>query len=356
MTNSLSHTQTPMLFQAEDIEDLSVGSAILGSGGGGDPTYAKWMLRHQIQRYGPIEIRSLDTLSEKDWIAPLGLMGAPLVSMEKMLTEQELEGVLNAAEEQTGRNITALMIDEIGGANAFTPLLIAGKLCLPVLDADLLGRAFPKLEMNSASLHGLGLSPIWIADALGHTVCIKGDNPKRLEEIARHVAVSFGSSCAFSFAVGDGNYVQKHAIAGSLSYALQLGRAVRGSQDPFKALETLGGCYLASGVISDINSTVQNGFLQGHATITTQDGASVHLLYQNEYLFAKQNGQCLGATPDLLVLLDENSALAIMSESLRFGLQVRLFLFPSPSIWKSPKGLELVGPKAFGYLQKDVCM
>lgn len=345
-----------MLFQAEDIEDLSVGSAILGSGGGGNPTCAKWMLRHQIQRYGPIEIRSLDTLSEKDWVAPLGLMGAPLVCMEKMLTEHELESVLDAIQERTGRCLTALMVGEIGGANAFTPLLIAGKRGLPVLDADLLGRAFPKLEMNSASLHGLPVAPIWIADALGNSVYIQGDDPKRLEEIARHVAVSFGSSCAFSFAVGDGRYVQRHAIAGTLSYALELGRAVRGAQDPFKALEALGGRFLACGIISDIDSTVQNGFLQGRASITAQDGSGMHLLYQNEYLFAQQGSRCLGATPDLLVLLDENSGLPIMSETLRFGLQVRLFLFPSPPVWKSPQGLELVGPKAFDCLSKeDVC-
>lgn len=338
-------------FQTKHIEDLAIGSGILGSGGGGDPTYATWMLHHQIEQYGPIVIRSLNSLTESDWVAPLALMGAPLIGREKVLSSRELEAVLDAIEEQSGRRITALMIGEIGGSNAFTPLLIAGKRGLPVIDADLIGRAFPKLEMNSASLHGLPTTPIWIADSLGNRVCIKGDDPKRLEELARHVAVAMGSSCAFSFAVGDGPLMQSHAIAGSLTRALKLGAAVRLADDPFRALREAEGHCLASGVISDIDSSIDAGFLKGRVTLTTQTG-EVTLFYQNEYLLAEKEGQCLGCTPDLLVLLDESSGLALMSERLRFGLQVQLFALPAPTRWKSPAGQALVGPEAFGYLIK----
>lgn len=336
----------------ESIEDLAVGSAILGSGGGGDPTYAKWMLRHQLAEYGPISIRTPESLTESDWVVPLALMGAPLVSIEKVLSGQELEAVLDAIERDSGRQITALMIGEIGGANAFTPLLIAGKRGLPVVDADLLGRAFPRLEMNSATLQGLSVSPVWMADALGHQVCIRADDPRRIEQLARQVTVGMGSSCAFGFAVGDGQFVKSHCVRGSLSRALQLGACVRSAKDPFLALKNAGASFLASGVISDINSVVDAGFLQGQVSLATKEGP-VTLHYQNEYLFVERNGHCLASTPDLLVLADD-SGLPIMSESLRFGIQVQLLSLPAPREWKTAAALALVGPEQFGYIPKDI--
>lgn len=343
------------LLTDEHIEDLSIGSAILGSGGGGDPIYAKWMLRHALEQYGPVTIRPLESLTSRDLVVPLALMGAPLISMEKVLSGKELEGVLDGIERDLRRPITALMVGEIGGANAFTPLLIAGKRGLPVIDADLIGRAFPKLEMNSATLRGLSVAPVWMADALGNQVCIRAKCPKAIEQFARNVAVGMGSSCAFSFAVGDGDFIKSHCIEGSLSRALQLGKAVRLATDPFLALEAMGACLLASGVISDIISSVDEGFLQGYVTITTQKGV-LKMLYQNEYLFAEQEGFCLAATPDLLVMLEESSGLPIMSESLRFGLQVRLFVLPASAIWKTLEGLALVGPGAFNYKITEGCL
>lgn len=343
------------LLTDEHVEDLSIGSAILGSGGGGDPTYAKWMLRHALEQYGPITIRPFESLKRIDLVAPLALMGAPLISMEKVLSGKELEGVLDGIERDLGRPITALMVGEIGGANAFTPLLIAAKRGLPVIDADLVGRAFPKLEMNSATLRGLSVSPVWIADALGNQVCIRAKCPKAIEQVARNVAVGMGSSCAFSFAVGDGEFMKSYCIGGSLSRALQLGKAVRLATDPFCMLGTMGASLLASGIIVDITSSVEGGFLQGYVTIATQGGI-VKVLYQNEYLFAEREGECLASTPDLLILLEEGSWLPIMSESLRFGLQVRLFVLPAPSIWKTAEAAALVGPGAFGYQIREGCL
>lgn len=117
------------------------------------------MLRHQLEQYGPITIRPAESLTKEDFVVPLALMGAPLVSMEKVLNGDELEGILDTIEKELGRRITALMVGEIGGANAFTPLLIAGKRGLPVIDADLLGRAFPKLEMNMQICKGCMYPP-----------------------------------------------------------------------------------------------------------------------------------------------------------------------------------------------------
>jgi DUF917 family protein len=78
------------------------------------------------------------------------------------------------------------------------------------------------------------------------------------------------------------------------------------------------------------------------------DHRTVRIDYQNEYLIAKEGERTLAATPDILTLLDADSGLPIASEALRYGLRVVLIALPSPAIWKTPEGYNLVGPHVFG--------
>ena len=41
------------LLYEENIEDIAVGAAVLGSGGGSDPYIGKLMAREAIRQYGP---------------------------------------------------------------------------------------------------------------------------------------------------------------------------------------------------------------------------------------------------------------------------------------------------------------
>lgn len=49
-----------------------------------------------------------------------------------------------------------LMPAEIGGCNALTPFQPAAQLSVPVLDADLIGRAFPKVSMCKPATNNAG--------------------------------------------------------------------------------------------------------------------------------------------------------------------------------------------------------
>jgi hypothetical protein len=54
-------------------------------------------------------------------------------------------------------------------------------------------------------------------------------------------------------------------------------------------------------------------------------------------------------TPDLICVLDSVSGEAVGSETIRYGQRVTVIALPSPGIFLTPKGLEHVGPRAFGY-------
>jgi DUF917 family protein len=337
----------------DDLENLKVGSAILGSGGGGDPSYAHLMTKYLMERYGPISVISMEELEEEDFIVPLSIMGAPLINMERIPSGRELDTLLKTIEKTVRRKPTVLMAAEMGGANAFTPLLIAAKWGLRVLDADMIGRAFPELQMSSCYLKKLKSTPAVMADCLGNTVVIETGDAHMLEKLARAVTVAMGSSSAIGFYLMHAPEIQGAVIPGTLSRALMLGRAViqarEEGKDPVSAcVEAAGGALLGKGTLIDIDQSVREGFLQGSATIVNQ-GEKIKVDYQNEYLLAKSEETIIASTPDLLVLMEENSGTPLTSDALRYGLQVALIAIPAPEIWRTPEGLKLVGPRAFGY-------
>ena len=54
-------------------------------------------------------------------------------------------------------------------------------------------------------------------------------------------------------------------------------------------------------------------------------------------------------SPDLICVLDTVSGEAIGTETVRYGQRVTVVALPAPPIFLTPKGLEHVGPRAFGY-------
>jgi DUF917 family protein len=329
----------------DDLEPLALGTAILGSGGGGDPSDGVLMARHALETYGDVTLLDPTELEPSALVVPIAMMGAPLVSIEKLPGSKELLRLIALIEETLGRSVDALMPAEIGGSNAFTPLFIAGKLDLPVVDADEIGRAFPELQMSSSNLMGISSSPAFLADSQGNSVVIHARNANSSEHIGRHVAVAMGSSCVLALYLLEGHQVAQATVNGSMSQAIALGRAVQGSQEPIQGLlDASGGKLLTQGMIHDIDQSIRDGFLEGTVRI-----GDVELLFQNEYLLARGGKEVLGCTPDILMLLETDSGTPITSEMLRYGLRVSLVCLPAPAIWQTEKGLELVGPQAFGF-------
>ncbi len=337
----------------EDLDFLATGCAVLGSGGGGNPSNERLMARHAFEKYGAPSLVDVASLLPEDLILPLAVMGAPLVALEKLPSGREFEAVFESVKKRVGRAPTILMPAEIGGANGFAALSIAAKLNLPLLDADLMGRAFPQLQMTSCTVRNVPSSPAYLADSRGNTAVVEAGSAQMVENIARHITVSMGSSCGVGFALQSGSTAKQTVIPGSLSQAIELGKAIalaaKAGEDPVQAIvDHSQGICLGTGTITAIDQSIQKGFLEGSVTVVGQEGA-FRLFYQNEYLLAEKEGVALACTPDILVLLERESGTPITAESLRYGLRVALIALPAPAIWQSEEGLKLVGPQCFGY-------
>ena len=50
-----------------------------------------------------------------------------------------------------------------------------------------------------------------------------------------------------------------------------------------------------------------------------------------------------------ITVIDSHTAQTVTTERLRYGQRVSVIAFPCDPIWRSPRGLEIAGPRAFGY-------
>jgi DUF917 family protein len=247
---------------------------------------------------------------------------------------------------------------EIGGGNSIQPFMAAAMLDLPVVDADCMGRAFPEAQMTSFAIHDLRMYPLTLADVRDNAVVVaRAASWKWMERISRKACVEVGSIASTCKAPRTGKEVKECAILGSTTKAIGIGRAVqaarRAHRDPIEAvLEVEGGVSLFTGKVHDIARRTTEGFLRGTASIEGLDGLRGHrfaLAFQNEWAVGWLDGEPRVMTPDLICVLDTVSGEAIGTETLRYGQRVTVIALPAPPVLLTPKGLEHVGPRAFGY-------
>jgi DUF917 family protein len=336
-----------------DLSDLIVGSAILGSGGGGDPTLTYLMAKYEMEKRGFISLIGYNDLKPDGLIIPIGVMGAPIVLKEKIPNGHEFLKQFELIEKTFDTKITAVMPCEIGGISAFIPLIVAAQAGLPILDADTMGRSFPEAQMSSCNLQGASCSPGFISDGLGNITVIYAVNSHALERIGRHIIVAMGSIGFTSFFLLKGSEAERCTVSYSISKAIAIGKAHRiakeNGKDPVNSILSLcKGILIGSGKITDVDCVIDKGFNQGMVKIQNNH-EDLELTFQNEYLLAKRNGEVVATTPDIIMLLEENTGTPITSEWLQYGLKVNLIALPAPSIWTTPKGLQLVGPRHFGF-------
>jgi DUF917 family protein len=342
----------------DEIESLAIGAWILGTGGGGSPYLALLNMR-QLYRQGVV-CRLVDAaeLADDDLVAVVSNMGAPLVGQERLTDPRTMALAVTMMEEYLGRKFRAVMALEIGGGNAIQPFMAAAVLDLPVIDADCMGRAFPEAQMTSFAIHDLRMYPLTLADVRDNAVVVaRAASWKWMERLSRKACVEVGSIASTCKAPRTGREVKDCAILGSTTRAIGLGRAVqtarRAHRDPIQAvLDLAGGRRLFTGKVSDVARRATEGFLRGTATLEGLDpwrGHAFSLAFQNEFAVGWLDGEPRVMTPDLICVLDTVSGDAIGTETLRYGQRVTVIALPAPPVLLTPRGLEHVGPRAFGY-------
>jgi uncharacterized protein len=341
----------------DNIRDLALGAAVLGTGGGGDPYIGMLMAIHAIEEFGAIQLYSLDEIGDDSLVVPSAMMGAPTVMVEKLPRGDEIVKAFQALESYLGRKIDYTMPIEAGGMNSVMPLTVAARLHLPVVDCDGMGRAFPEIPMVTHTLFGISATPFAIADEKGNSALLHTIDNHWTETLARTLTVDMGCTAMIACYATPGRLLKEAAVAGTLSYAEQIGRTIRAAQaghvDVVEAVrEVTHGFRIFEGKVVDLQRRTVAGFARGEAVLegTNADaGHQMRIQFQNEHLVAKRDGQVVVCVPDLITMLDVDKGEPITTEGLRYGFRVVVLGIPCNAKWRTPAGLKLVGPRYFGY-------
>lgn len=350
-----------MDIQIADLGALSLGAALLGTGGGGDPYIGELALRHLIEETGPPAVIDLDELDDDALVITLGTTGSPSVMLEKLIDRSFADAPLRRFERLIGRRADAILPVEIGGVNSLVPLMTSCITGLPVLDADGMGRAFPTLDRTSFGIAGISAFPIVTINERGETVIVEASSHARGERIARGALVPMGASASCAMYPMTGAEAKRHTVRRTLSLALALGRAVlaarAGKTSPFDAIlatvaaaDPPGYCrVLFDGKVVDVTRETVGGYNIGSGVMLSIDERGrAEFAFQNEFLFIRDERGLLAMVPDLVCFLDSETAQPVTCETLRFGQRLTAIGFAATPHFRTPAGLAATGPRSFG--------
>lgn len=353
---------------ARDVQDMARGAVFLGSGGGGDPYVGELFVRHQIEQGRYPRAISVEALADDAFVVGVAGIGAPTVLVEQLVSERALVSLIAQAEILYGRKIDALISVEIGGCNSMVPLGLGACLDLRIVDADGMGRAFPHLEMTSFSVAGKRSTPALLLDDRGNSATIDLAEDRAAELVARGFAAALGGLVHSVVYPLTGADVRATAIPGTLTATRDIGQKIRTARSaggsPADALIAFladpasgrAAARLHQGKVVDIQHHTRDGFHWGEVTIADTRDPQDRLIIgiQNEFVVARKKGRTIASAPDIIAVLDQESAEPLTAEQLRYGQRIDVIGYTAPELMRRPEGLKVFGPRAFGIAEDYV--
>ena len=317
------------MISVDDFPDDGIVVAVQGIGGGGPWEYV-------IERTNS---QGLDVLSE---------------SKRNNL-------VVDLLSEFLGKEVTAIIRSEAAEATA-TALLVAAERNIPILDAGITGRAVPEVQQSIPWISGIASIPTAIVTPWGDEIIIKhAIDEYRVEDISRAIAVASAGDAVITMTPMNGKQIKYAALKNNLSDAIKFGRvtreAVETNSDPIDALLNASSGYkLFQGLVTKSDEKGDRGFNWIDVEISgTGDfsGKTYKVFVKNENIIGWLDGEIDAMSPDYIYNLDPTTGRSIMSNagigSYPIGQEVVLIGLPSADQWRSDMGIELMGPKHFGF-------
>jgi DUF917 family protein len=352
----------------QELDDLLRGSCIQATRGCPSDIYIKRV--HEAVEKGVKFTMVSPSDMPSDWTtvstAGVGGGGAWDYVIERT-KKQELPIVQNTQlksiellAQHLGTKFSAVVRVEGAGAT-LSALMAAADLGVPVVDACLSQRARPEIQQQISWLNGIPATPAAMVTRFGDEVVIKrAADDYRAEDIARAMAVASGGGASIAMNPMTADEVRRGTVPNALSDAIKVGRAVREAReqgrDPIAALiEVTGGYKLFQGVVSKAESKGDRGFSWTDAELTgvgPYKGHKYRIYVKNENIVSWLDGKVDVASPDYIYNLDPKTGEAMTGGGLggyEVGAEVAMVGVPAPSQWTTEAGIDVIGPRHFGF-------
>ncbi|KAI9164049.1 putative D-/L-hydantoinase subunit A [Paramyrothecium foliicola] len=372
-----------------DLAWLADGCYVLGCAGGGSPMPSFIQMRDILRAGHHIRIIDPSALDEKALIYWGGHMGSPAVSVERLQSIETVKAFEALMEYLGHTKIDAVMGLEIGGANGMEPMLVGSSRFFdaPVIDGDWMGRAYPTYWQTTIAAHVPGeLVPCAIDSGDGKSILMtRAPDDEIVDRALRASCAEMGSRVGMAAKPTTTEYVRKYGVLYTCSLAWRIGRAIaqceasnRLSTVAESIIDEAGGAEAAKVLFRGRIVKVERRLFKGHSygaihiaafddndeeetnTITrakaVASGGTLKIPFKNENIFAEHTSsdgkttRIIASVPDLIAVLDNGSGRALGVPEFKYGYRVTVIgITCSPRWTDTALGLEIGGPKAFGY-------
>jgi len=352
----------------DTLENFLRGTAFLGTGGGGDPYVGGLMLRQELEKGAECKIIKGSEVSDDDLIVPIAVMGAPTVIVERLPNAKSCIKALRKMEELMGKKATALIGAEVGGINGTLPFILSSYTGLPVIDGDGMGRAFPELQMCTFGVYGVSCSPVIVRDEKDNEIIVNAENNLASENFARVICMQMGTKSEIALYPMSGKQMKDTAVHHTCTLAYEVGKSIRDARDNgtnpvnglidyFKNSFDKRFCKLLfEGKITDVHRESTDGWAKGTIKLTSLKDSNKEMTVQlqNEWLIAFIDGKPVAMVPDLICLVDLETAEPITAEAARYGQRVNVIGVSVPANMRTKEALDTFGPVPFKVYDKFI--
>ena len=349
----------------EEVEDLVAGATILGVGGGGSPDEGLSSLIDVMDRGGDLILADLDEFDDSDFLASPYFVGSVAPTKRKTgkrpvsVVRDPVAAAVSLLESKLGKKVAGTVATELGGGNTAACLAIAGKLGIPMVDGDLMGRAGPELHQSTMQIFGFSMAPSAIVSETGDRILVESyASIDDYEAIARYASVVAGGHVAVVDSPLTKTKAEDCVILGTISKCIAIGRtrrlAAKENKDPVSAVlgQLADGRLLLKGKVKKYTWRDEKGFLFGEATIAGEGrwrGKKFRSWIKNEHIIGWMDDRPAVLPPDLIAFLDGSSGSGITNDRLKEGMEVAVVGASVSRVWRKPLGLAVFGPRHFGF-------
>jgi DUF917 family protein len=281
-----------------------------------------------------------------------------------------------------GGRATHVIPLEIGGANGLQGLVLgaSSNMNVPTVDADWMGRAYPTKWQTTPVVFGereILFAPISVADGNGNVVYMPtATSDLKVEQVIRAALSQMGSAIGTADAPVTGAETKRWAVEHTTSLSWRIGREVALARQENRIdsvaesiIDAVGGPetgrVLFKGKIVGVERKLWMGHVYGEVIIEGTDAmysGKVKIPFKNENIAAiripkdgesntgeEKNEDVLAIVPDLVSVIDAQNGEAIGTPEYRYGLLVTVIGITASERWTSARGVEIGGPKAFGF-------
>jgi len=354
----------------QELMDMMVGSSIQASRAN-NTAGAIERLRRALAAGKRFTLISVEDLPD-DWtvVAPANVGGGGAWEhVIERATEQSLPWVRNtmlqAAQtlsRHMGKRFNAVIRVESAGVT-LSALELAAALGVPLVDGCLSGRARPEIQQQIPWINDIPSTPAALVTRWGDRVIIdRAVDDYRSDDLARAVAVASGGGASIAMNPMSGADVKRGVIRGAVTEAILYGRTVREAvakgQDAVQALvEVSHGYKLFQGIVAKAESRGERGFSWWDVELTGTGeyaGHTYRIYVKNENIVTWLDGVPDAMSPDYISNLDPPTGDAHYPGPGRaggyaLGAEVAMVGIPASPMWRTPRGLEVFGPRYFGF-------